>query len=89
MFVVDNTPPAVRVVSTDHGLVRFQVKESGSGLQSVMISQDGSDYRSIAPVDGLLDQSIETFETRIEKDQMLYIRAEDYAGNVGGAQAGF
>ncbi|VVM06657.1 hypothetical protein MAMC_01166 [Methylacidimicrobium cyclopophantes] len=86
-FLVDNTPPHIRILSTSEGKLRFRVTEDASGIRSVQISRDGREFLPIPPVDGILDSEEEEFHTPLSKGETLFIRAEDEAGNVASASA--
>lgn len=87
-MIVDNTPPVIRVISQKSDEVEFTVTDDLSGLQSVTVSTDGKTYKSIVPVDGILDSGSERFVAKITPGQVVFIRAEDGSGNVAGAQTG-
>ncbi|MDD4933195.1 MAG: WD40 repeat domain-containing protein [Methylacidiphilaceae bacterium] len=86
-FLVDNTPPRIRILSSGGGKLRFRVSEDASGIRSVQISRDGREFLPIPPVDGILDSEEEEFELPLGKGESLFIRAEDEAGNVTSASA--
>ncbi|WP_026195723.1 WD40 repeat domain-containing protein [Verrucomicrobium sp. 3C] len=86
-FLVDNSPPQIRILSSGGGKLRFRVSEDASGIRSVQISRDGREFLPIPPVDGILDSEEEEFELPLFKGESLFIRAEDEAGNVTSASA--
>ncbi|MGD9897284.1 MAG: WD40 repeat domain-containing protein, partial [Candidatus Methylacidiphilaceae bacterium] len=86
-FLVDNTPPRIRILSSGGGKLCFRVSEDASGIRSVQISRDGREFLPIPPVDGILDSEEEEFDTPLLKGETLFIRAEDEAGNVASASA--
>ncbi|QSR85677.1 WD40 repeat domain-containing protein [Methylacidimicrobium sp. B4] len=86
-FLVDNTPPRIRILSSGEGKLRFRVSEDASGIQTVQISRDGREFLPIPPLDGILDSEEEEFETALAKGETLFIRAEDEAGNVASASS--
>lgn len=85
-IVVDNTPPAIKILPPENDTVEFTVTDSLSPLTSVTISDDGKSYRELPPVDGILDSASETFHAKKTPGQILFIRAEDASGNIAGAQ---
>jgi hypothetical protein len=86
-FLVDNTPPQIRILSSGGGKLRFRVSEYASGIRSVQISRDGREFLPIPPIDGIIDSEEEEFELPLLKGESLFIRAEDEAGNVTSASA--
>ncbi|HUB68658.1 MAG TPA: hypothetical protein VL981_14330 [Candidatus Methylacidiphilales bacterium] len=87
-LLIDNTPPVIQIISRNGDSVEFTVTDELSGLNSVTVSTNGRDYKSIPPVDGILDSGPKRFVVKIASGQTLFIRAEDGSGNVAGAQAG-
>jgi hypothetical protein len=87
-LVIDNAPPVIQIVSQKSDAVEFTVEDDLSGLASVTISTNGKDYKSLPPVDGILDAGMKRFIAKIAPGQTLFIRAEDGSGNIAGAQAG-
>lgn len=86
-LVIDNTPPVIHILSRKSDSVEFTVTDELSGLQSVTVSTNGKDYKSLPPTDGILDSSPKRFIAKIAPGQPLFIRAEDGSGNVAGTQA--
>ena len=86
-FLVDNTPPHIRILSSGEGKLRFRVSEDASGIRSVQISRDGREFFPIPPLDGILDSAEEEFETPLSRGETLFLRAEDEAGNVTSASS--
>ncbi|MDE1169667.1 MAG: hypothetical protein PW734_00415 [Verrucomicrobium sp.] len=86
LFLVDNTPPAITVSSGDSRQVSFLVSKEGSGIDNVSVSTNGSDFKVLQPADGVVDPRRQRFSYKLEAGQVLFIRAEDQAGNVSSAQ---
>ncbi|WP_174582081.1 WD40 repeat domain-containing protein [Candidatus Methylacidithermus pantelleriae] len=86
-FVVDNTPPAVRVLFRAGDRVRFEVTDLSSGIKSVLVSTDGREFLPALPKDGMVDSQREEFEVPCPAGSSVFIRAEDQAGNVSSAVA--
>ena len=86
-FRIDNTPPAIRVESGKSRHVAFTVKEEegGSGISSVSVSKDGNEFKALLPADGVVDPRAQKFVYKLDPDEVLFIRAEDQAGNVASA----
>ncbi|CAB4244342.1 conserved protein of unknown function [Methylacidimicrobium sp. AP8] len=86
-FLVDNTPPRIRVLACGDGKLRFLVSEDASGIRSVEISRDGREFLPVPPIDGILDSEEEEFEVPCAKGETLFIRAEDESGNIASASS--
>jgi len=84
---VNNTPPQIEVMPVVGGRVVFNVRAAASRVTSVQISSNGKDFKPLRPLDGILDQKFEQFETKVEPGEMLFIRVEDESGNVSSAMA--
>jgi hypothetical protein len=84
-FLVDNTPPTIQVLPRMGNKVRFRVSDTSSGIKSVLVSTDGTDFLPALPVGGILDWQREDFEIPCPPGGSLFIRAEDQAGNVASA----
>ncbi len=90
-FLVDNTPPQIRIVMDHNGLAIFEITDTASELVSVEVSCEGERgmrFRAVAPVDGILDSRSERFEVQRAAGARLFIRAEDRGGNVASAALG-
>jgi hypothetical protein len=87
-IIVNNTPPSIQIGSQKSDTVEFTVTDPLSALHSVTVSTDGKSFAPLAPADGILDSGSERFTAKIAPGQTLFIRAEDSAGNVAGAQTG-
>jgi hypothetical protein len=68
--------------------VDIRVTDALSRIGSVRISTNARDYAEVQPKDGLTDSRQEEYRVKREKDQPLYIRAIDAAGNVAGLRVG-
>jgi hypothetical protein len=87
LFTVDNTPPKITVQAIKNGMAEFTVTEDASNLKSIAVSTDGKEFKPIRPIDGILDTRTEHFSVRVLAGTVLFIRAEDEAGNVSSASA--
>ena len=83
LFLVDNTAPAIRVASKGRK-VEFTVSDDASGIDNVSVSTDGNEFKALVPADGVVDPRSQRFAFELKEGEVLYIRAEDQAGNVGG-----
>ena len=88
-FQIDNTPPEILVqrVRFDNGrtLVTLDVKDDNSPILRVEYSQDGQQWRSAFPTDGIADSRLEHYEIGIEGrlgPRGLSLRATDAMNNV-------
>ena len=93
-FEVDNTPPDVVIqsVRVDGGrtIVTFDVTDDHSPIQHVECSEDGQQWWSVFPKDGIADSRQEHYEVTIDKllgPRGLSIRAADSMNNVATKQA--
>lgn len=87
LITVDNTAPVITVNSVSGGEVKFTVVDAASMIASIQVSRNGYDYKPLRPEDGILDGQRESFIASLKAGEMLFIRAEDEAGNVSSAQA--
>ncbi|HSI83021.1 MAG TPA: hypothetical protein VK970_04510 [Candidatus Methylacidiphilales bacterium] len=83
---VDNTPPVIKIDSAANGAVSFTVTDE-SMLRSVLVSRNGKDFKPLQPIDGILDSRSESFRVKLAPGEIIFIRAEDTAGNVSSALA--
>jgi hypothetical protein len=81
LFLVDNTPPEIHVTSKGRK-VEFSVADTASGIDNVTVSTDGNDFKTLVPSDGVVDPRSQRFSYALDEGEVLYIRAEDQAGNV-------
>jgi len=86
VFLIDNTPPVIRIDSGRARSVAFTVTDEASGLASVSVSKDGNDFKDLVPVEATLDPRKQSFRYELKEGEVLFIRAEDQSGNVAGAQ---
>jgi hypothetical protein len=87
LFTVDNTAPKIQILTRSATQTVFTVTDEASGLQHVTVSKDGKEFQPVRPFDGILDSRSERFEVMLGKSDVLFIRAEDQAGNVSSALA--
>ena len=90
-FDVDNTPPAIRILSAkkegNRTVLAFEVQDDQSAVQRVDYSLDANRWRSIYPKDGICDSKREEFELSFEGDAAsVVIRAMDAMSNVATAR---
>jgi hypothetical protein len=94
-FDIDNTPPAITVLSatrTGGGrtVVRFTVRDQDSSVQRVEYSLDADRWRPIYPRDGIADSRVEEFELTLEADaadKAIILRAFDTMNNIATGRA--
>jgi len=80
-FVVDNTPPVVNLERRG-GKWLVTVRDQLSPVAQVEWSRDGDRWRSLAPIDGVLDGTTETFEFDAgEGHHLVVVRAIDHQHN--------
>lgn len=90
-FIVDNTPPAVEVLSKSvrEGVVilRFRVDDRVSGLRRADVSTDGGPWKAVYSTDGIIDSRMENFHVITEVlekgEHVVTLRIYDAVGNLG------
>jgi hypothetical protein len=76
-FVVDNTPPAVSLTRSGD-LWQATVTDAQSAISRVEWSRDGQRWNQLAPVDGILDGTSESFTFPARDDRsLIVVRAID------------
>jgi sugar lactone lactonase YvrE len=94
-FWIDNTPPMVRVASSqvkgNLAIVQFRVEDATSPLHKAQSSTGGNHWQDITSDDGIIDSRIETFTVKADNlspgEHVISLRAYDMAGNVGVGKA--
>jgi hypothetical protein len=91
-FEVDNTPPEIVIAGTrvenNRTVISFDVKDDNSPIQRVEISQDGQQWRSVFPVDGIADAKTEHYVVTIDGPigpRGVTLRASDSMNNLATA----
>ncbi len=81
-FVIDNTPPQITSVNLNGKTLSFTVKDK-SPVEIVQISEDGGKtWKKVYSVDGINDQSVESFNVTLDKKvDSVIIKAYDSIGN--------
>lgn len=80
-FTVDNTPPVIDVISEGDDWV-VKVSDESSPIGRVEWSRDGDRWRQIAPADGVLDGTDESFSLAREQGKhLVVVRAMDRQHN--------
>lgn len=81
---VDNTPPLFERVEEENGELRLRVRDAASPLAEVHVRRDEGEWIPLAPVDGVIDSSVEDFvlPPGVIEGVRAWIRATDRAGNV-------
>lgn len=90
-FIVDNTPPAVEILSRSVrdgvAVVGFRVKDRVSGLRRADVSTDGGKWKAVYSTDGIIDSGTEEFRVTTEAldkgEHVVSLRVYDAAGNLG------
>jgi hypothetical protein len=92
-FDIDNTPPEIVVgptrVENNRTILTFDVKDDQSPVQRVEYSQDGLQWRSVFPVDGIADAKTEHYVVTVDGLLGLrgvMLRASDSMNNIATAQ---
>ncbi len=90
-FIVDNTPPAIEILSRSVrdgvAVVRFRVEDRFSGLRRADVSTDGGEWQAVYSTDGIIDSRTEEFRVTSEAlekgEHVVALRVYDAAGNLG------
>ena len=90
VFLIDNTPPIIVVNSYDRDgdevTLNLTASDNTSLIRQASFRLNGNDEDSIHPEDGILDESLETFELVLDSpndsDASLLVEIEDEVGNV-------
>ena len=95
-FEIDNTPPEVLApsvrVDDQRGartIVAFDVRDDHSPIQRVECSEDGQQWRTVFPTDGIADSKQEHYEVTLDRPlcpRGLSLRATDSMNNVATSQ---
>jgi hypothetical protein len=92
-FDIDNTPPAVTIAGvraeTNRTTITFDVTDDQTPVQRVEVSQDGQQWRSVFPTDGIADSRSEHYVVTIDGalgPGGLTLRVTDAMNNVVTAQ---
>lgn len=94
-FLIDNTPPAVRLLKQERrgasAEVRFEVADAASVLRRAEYSVDGGPWFPVYSEDGIVDSRLETFLLRLDKlvpgEHVVVMRAYDSGNNAGMGKA--
>jgi hypothetical protein len=85
---VDNTPPAIRRVSSSPGLLELEAQDGGSPITEAEYSVDAREWVRVEPKDGLSDSPVEAYAIRIDpgaRGRFLLFRVTDASRNVAAA----
>ena len=90
VFLVDNRKPDVTGLSAKYPKLTGHVQDAASPITSIEMSIDGSDWRPMAPVDGIADDRNEDIAITLPVLQRgthaIAIRATDSGDNIGANQ---
>ncbi len=76
-FTVDNTAPEIELEAGGNGW-SVTVRDASSSIASVEWSRDGDRWHQLAPSDGVLDGTVESFAMGREKGRhLVVVRAMD------------
>lgn len=84
--LVDNHPPEISSARVRLGKLEFSVRDASSPLKRVEVAVDGGPWRTLAPVDGILDGKDERFVVGLKAlganaPALLRIGVEDSFGH--------
>jgi hypothetical protein len=85
---IDNTPPAIRRVSSSPGLLELEAQDGGSPITEAEYSVDAREWVRVEPKDGLSDSPVEAYAIRIDpgaRGRFLLFRVTDASRNVAAA----
>ncbi len=96
-FLIDNTPPKVELVKQGGDASRytltFKARDEWSLISSAEFVHNGGQARRIVPVDGIFDNTTETFEIVLHNlrqgSHSILIEVTDEAGNSSVSSASF
>jgi len=87
--VIDNTPPALRRLSSSGaGVVEFEASDAASPLSEAEYTVDAKEWVKLEPKDGISDSMKETFAIRLppgDRGGFLLVRVTDSSKNVAAA----
>lgn len=86
--IIDNTPPAVRKVSSTSDTFEFEARDAASPIYEAEYSVDAKEWIRIEPKDGISDSPVETYVIKLDpkwKGSFLLIRVTDAARNTAAA----
>jgi hypothetical protein len=94
-FLIDNTPPVVRVLKQERTAaaaeVRFEVADAASVLRRAEYSLDAGPWTPVYSEDGIVDSRLETFLIRLDPlqpgEHVIVLRAYDMGNNAGMGKA--
>lgn len=94
-FLIDNTPPVVRVLKQERTAaaaeVRFEVADAASVLRRAEYSLDAGPWTPVYSEDGIVDSRLETFLIRLDRlqpgEHVIVLRAYDMGNNAGMGKA--
>jgi outer membrane protein assembly factor BamB len=87
--LVDNRKPEVAGLSAKYPFVSGRARDQGSPITQIEVAVDGSEWREVAPTDGICDDLVESFTVKLPPllpgPHAVTVRAWDGADNVGAA----
>jgi len=94
-FLIDNTPPVVRVLKQERtaaaAQVRFEAADAASVLRRAEYSLDAGPWTPVYSEDGIVDSRLETFLIRLDPlqpgEHVIVLRAYDMGNNAGMGKA--
>jgi hypothetical protein len=85
---IDNSPPAIRLLSAAGARLRFEAADQASPIQEAEYSVDAKEWVRVEPEDGLSDSPTETYVLRLDgapRGAYVLVRVVDAARNVAAA----
>jgi hypothetical protein len=85
---IDNSPPAIRLLSASGARLRFEAADQASPIQEAQYSVDAKEWVRVEPEDGLSDSATETYAVRLDgapRGAYVLVRVTDAARNVAAA----
>jgi hypothetical protein len=83
--LIDNTPPVIRVRSSNRTAIEFDAQDSASALRRAEWSVDAGPWTPLAPVDGIMDSLTEQFRFAVASvpagEHVVVIRVVDSGNN--------
>jgi hypothetical protein len=93
LFLIDNTPPVVKFISTHREettgdlIVSIQAVDNASLIKNAQYSLDAGEWKTIFPKDEIFDSKEEEFEISLKNlspgEHTLVFKVTDSSGNIG------
>ncbi|MDI6839507.1 MAG: hypothetical protein QMD71_01410 [bacterium] len=82
VYLIDNTPPDIKIGSVEHSMLSFKVTDNLSYIEFCDYACDGGKWEQVFPVDKIFDSRAEEFIISVKDAHKVVIRTGDVCGNV-------